>query len=183
MISRHENSEVKQLMKAKHKQEEVLNYSADDLELFFRAVNKMHRRCLKKEMDSRGLSKVGQPMILFMLRNHEVAAECDQKGFSEALGVSPATVAVSIKRMEKAGLVSKSTDRDDLRRNHLAITDKGLLLVNDCIRAFHDVDEGTFKGFSEEERRQLEGSYRRMMENLVAMGAQVPTFMRREETT
>ena len=170
-------------MKAKHEQEEVLSYSADGLEVLFRAVNKMHRRCLKKEMDSRGLGKVGQPMILFMLRNHEVAAECDQKGFSEALGVSPATVAVSIKRMEKAGLISKSTDRDDLRRNHLAITDKGLLLVNDCIRAFHDVDEGTFKGFSEEQRKQLENSYRRMMENLVAMGAQVPTFMRQEETT
>ena len=170
-------------MDAKHGQEEEPGHSTDDLELLFRAVNKMHRRCLKKEMDSRGLGKVGQPMILFMLRNHEVAAECDQKGFSEALGVSPATVAVSIKRMEKAGLVSKSTDRDDLRRNHLAITDKGLLLVNDCIRAFHDVDAGTFKGFSEEQRKQLESSYRRMMENLVAMGAQVPTFMRQEETT
>ena len=169
-------------MDAKHGQEEEPAHSTDDLELLFRAVNKMHRRCLKREMDSRGLSKVGQPMILFMLRNHEVAAECDQKGFAEALGVSPATVAVSIKRMEKAGLISKSTDPDDLRRNHLAITDKGLLLVNDCIRAFHDVDAGTFKGFSEEERKQLEGYYRRMIENLVAMGAQVPTFMKQEET-
>ncbi|MHB8107130.1 MAG: MarR family winged helix-turn-helix transcriptional regulator [Candidatus Cryosericum sp.] len=170
-------------MDEKHSQEKESDYSAGDLQLLFRAVNKMHRRCLKKEMDSRGLGKVGQPMILFMLRNHEVAAECDQKGFSEALGVSPATVAVSIRRMEKAGLISKSTDPDDLRRNHLAITDKGLLLVNDCIRAFHDVDAGTFKGLSEEERRQLEGSYRRMIENLVAMGAQVPTFMTQEETT
>jgi DNA-binding MarR family transcriptional regulator len=170
-------------MDEKHSQEKEPDHSAGDLQLLFRAVNKMHRRCLKKEMDSRGLGKVGQPMILFMLRNHEVAAECDQKGFSEALGVSPATVAVSIRRMEKAGLISKSTDPDDLRRNHLAITDKGLLLVNDCIRAFHAVDAGTFKGFSEEERRQLEGSYRRMIENLVAMGAQVPTFMRQEETT
>ncbi len=170
-------------MDGKYSQEEASGHSTDDLELLFRAVNKMHRRCLKKEMDSRGLGKVGQPMILFMLRNHEVAAKCDQKGFSKALGVSPATVAVSIKRMEKAGLVSKSTDPDDLRRNHLAITDKGLLLVNDCIRAFHDVDAGTFKGFSEEERIRLESSYRRMMENLVAMGAQVPTFMKQEETT
>jgi len=170
-------------MDGKYSQEEASGHSTDDLEVLFRAVNKMHRRCLKKEMDSRGLGKVGQPMILFMLRNHEVATECDQKGFSEALGVSPATVAVSIKRMEKAGLVCKSIDQNDLRRNHLAITNKGLLLVNDCIRAFHDVDAGTFKGFSEEERIRLESSYRRMMENLVAMGAQVPTFMKQEETT
>ena len=170
-------------MDAKYGQEEEPGHSTDDLELLFRAVNKMHRRCLKREMDSRGLSKVGQPMILFMLRNHEVATECDQKGLSEALGVSPATVTVSIKRMERAGLVIKSADPDDLRRNHITITDKGLHLVNDCIRAFQHVDAGTFKGFSEEERKQLESSYRSMMENLVAMGAQVPTFMKQEETT
>lgn len=168
-------------MNVKHSQEERLGHSTDDLELVFRAVNKMHKRCLKKEMDSRGLSKVGQPMILFMLRNHDVATEVDQKGFSEALGVSPATIAVSIKRMEKAGLVCKSADANDQRRNHLAITDKGLHLVDDCIQAFQHVDAGTFRGFTEEERRQLEGAYRHMMENLVAMGAQVPTFMMQEE--
>jgi DNA-binding MarR family transcriptional regulator len=168
-------------MDAKHKQEKELGSSTDDLELLFRSAIKMHRRCLKKEMDSRGLGKVGQPTILFMLRNHEVAAECDQKGFSVALGVSPATIAVSIKRMERAGLVCKSTDPNDLRRNHLTITDKGLRLVDDCIRAFQHVDAGTFKGFSEEERKQLEGYYRRMIENLVAMGAQLPTFMKQEE--
>jgi DNA-binding MarR family transcriptional regulator len=167
-------------MDARHKQEKELSSSAGDLELLFRSVIKMHRRCLKKEMDSQSLGKVGQPTILFMLRNHEVAAECDQKGFSEALGVSPATIAVSIKRMERAGLVCKSTDPNDLRRNHLAITDKGLRLVDDCIRAFQHVDAGTFKGFSEEERKQLESCYRRMIENLVAMGAQLPTFMKQE---
>ena len=168
-------------MDVRNSEEDASRHSTDDLELVFRAVGKMHKRCLSKEMDSHGLSKVGQPMILFMLRNHGVAAGCDQKGFSEALGVSPATVAVSIRRMEKAGLVCKSIDPNDKRRNHLAITEKGLHLVEDCVRAFHYVDQGMFKGFSEEERKQLEGSYRRMMENLVAMGAQVPTFMKQEE--
>jgi len=168
-------------MDTKCVQESARRVLTDDLELVFRAVSRMHRRCLNKEMENRGLGKVGQPMILFMLRDHEVAAECDQKGFSEALGVSPATVAVSIKRMEKAGLVCKSTDPNDQRRNHLAITDKGLRLVEDCIRAFHCVDVGMFKGFSKEERKQLEKYYRRMMQNLVAMGAQVPTFMQQGE--
>ena len=168
-------------MDVRNSEEDASRHSPDDLELVFRAVGKMHRRCLNKEMESRGLSKVGQPTILFMLRNHDVAVECDQKGFSEALGVSPATVAVSIRRMEKAGLVCKSIDPNDKRRNHLAITEKGLFLVEDCVRAFHCVDQGMFKGFSKGARKQLESSYRRMMENLVAMGAQVPTFMKQEE--
>jgi len=168
-------------MSEANQQEKTTSNSAGDLELLFRAVVKMHKRCLNKEMDRRGLSKVGQPWILFMLRDHKMAAGCDQKGFSEALGVSPATIAVSIKRMERAGLVSKEADPRDLRRNLLSITDKGLHLVDDCIRAFEYVDAGTFNGFSEEERRQMEKGYRHMMENLVAMGAHVPTFMKQEE--
>jgi DNA-binding MarR family transcriptional regulator len=168
-------------MSETHQENKAISRSGDDVELAFRAVMKMHKRCLKKEMDRRGLGKVGQPMILFMLRDREVAAKCDQKGFSEALGVSPATVAVSIKRMERAGLISKGTDPNDQRRNHLSITDKGLHLIDDCIRAFQHVDAGTFKGFSEEERKHMECYYRRMIDNLMAMGAQLPTFLKQEE--
>jgi len=162
-------------------QEQQTRYTEDALQLAFRAVLKMHKRCLQKEMDRRGLAKVGQPIILFMLRNHESGEDWDQKQFSEALGVSPATVTVSIKRMERAGLLSKIADPQDLRRNHLVITEKGLHLVDDCIQAFQHVDVGTFKGFSEEERRQLEGYYRRMVRNLVDLGAQPPAFMKLEE--
>jgi len=162
-------------------QEQQTRYTEDALQLAFRAVLKMHKRCLQKEMDRRGLAKVGQPIILFMLRNHESGEDWDQKQFSEALGVSPATVTVSIKRMERAGLLSKIADPQDLRRNHLVITEKGLRLVDDCIQAFQHVDVGTFKGFSEEERRQLEGYYRRMVRNLVDLGAQPPAFMKLEE--
>lgn len=161
--------------------QEAQPQSADSLELAFRAVMKMHKRCLSREMDSRGLSKVGQPWILFMLRSHGAGAGCDQKEFSEALGVSPATVAVSIKRMERAGLVRKTPDPRDLRRNHLVITDKGLRLVDDCMQAFQHIDAGTFQGFSEEERKQMNGYYHRMIQNLKAMGAQLPTFMKQEE--
>jgi DNA-binding MarR family transcriptional regulator len=156
-------------------------YTEDALQLAFRAVLKMHRRCLRKEMDRRGLAEVGQPGILFMLRNHESGEDWDQKQYSEALGVSPATVAVSIKRMERAGLLSKVADPQDLRRNHLVITEKGLRLADDCIQAFQHVDVGTFKGFSEEERKQLEGYYRRMVRNLMGLGAQPPAFMKLEE--
>jgi DNA-binding MarR family transcriptional regulator len=157
------------------------HYTEDTLQMLFRAVLKMHKRCVQKEMDRRGLTKVGQPIILFMLRNHESGEDWDQKQYSEALGVSPATVAVSIKRMERAGLLSKVADPQDLRRNHLVITEQGLQLVDDCIRAFQHVDEGTFRGFSPAERTQLTQYYHRMVRNLKELGAQPPKFLKQEE--
>lgn len=156
-------------------------YAEDTLHLLFRAVLKMHKRCLQKEMDRRGLNEVGQPFILFMLRDHEGGKDWDQKQFSEVLGVSPATVAVSIKRMERAGLLRKVPDPQDLRRNHIVITDKGLQLVDDCTNAFRHVDEGMFRGFSPAEREQLVGYYRRMVRNLMDLGAQPPRYLKQEE--
>jgi len=64
-------------------------YSEEDVQLLFRAVGKMHKACLRKEMDRRGLAEVGQPFILFMLRDQGGSAGWDQKQFAEALGVSP----------------------------------------------------------------------------------------------
>jgi DNA-binding MarR family transcriptional regulator len=156
-------------------------YSEEDVQLLFRAVGKMHKACLRKEMDRRGLAEVGQPFILFMLRDHQEGMNWDQKQFAEALGVSPATVAISIKRMERAGLVTRVPDPEDLRRNRITITEKGRRLVDDCIRAFRHVDTGMFRGFSDEEREELAGYYRRMVRNLEELGAQPPKFMTQEE--
>lgn len=156
-------------------------YSEEEVQLLFRAVGKMHKACLRKEMDRRGLAEVGQPFILFMLRDQGTGAGWDQKQFAEALGVSPATVAISIKRMERAELVTRVPDPEDLRRNRIAITEKGLRLVDDCIRAFRHVDTGMFRGFSHEEREELAGYYHRMVRNLEELGAQPPKFMKQEE--
>lgn len=133
-------------MEEQHEQQG--RYTEDALQLAFRAVLKMHKRCLRKEMDRRGLAKVGQPVILFMLRNHESGEDWDQKQYSEALGVSPATVAVSIKRMERAGLLSKIADPQDLRRNHLVITPMSKFFL--CSIGIHKWDRTvvTSHGFS-----------------------------------
>ncbi len=156
-------------------------YREEEVQLLFRAVGKMHKACLRKEMDRRGLAEVGQPFILFMLRDQGDGADWDQKQFAEALGVSPATVAISIKRMERAELVTRIPDPRDLRRNRIAITEKGHRLVDDCIRAFRHVDMGMFRGFSLEERKELAGYYHRMVRNLEELGVQPPKFMKQEE--
>lgn len=62
----------------------------------------------------------GQPPVLDYLSEH---GECSQKELSDGINVSPASVAVSVKRMQKSGLITKISDENDLRCNRIALTE------------------------------------------------------------
>ena len=64
----------------------------------------------------------GQPPILDFLEKNGV---CTQNELAKALEVSPASIAVSIKRMQKNGVVEKIADENDLRCNRISLTGKG----------------------------------------------------------
>jgi DNA-binding MarR family transcriptional regulator len=49
-----------------------------------------------------------------------------QKDIAEAFGISSAAVAISIKNLEDAGLVSKNVFDKDNRVNNITLTEKGL---------------------------------------------------------
>lgn len=89
-----------------------------------------------------------------------------QKALADRLHVSPASVAVSIKRMQKCGIVDKLPSEDDLRYNRVMLTEKGRDLTRRTRELFDHLDEELFAGFSEEECEQLYGYLCRMTHNL-----------------
>lgn len=148
-------------------------------EWLFRIVDRMHHSMLAQEFERRGLSRASQPFILFILEDEGPGASLSQKELAERLGVSQPTAAISIRRMEAAGLLRKLSDGDDLRRNRITLAPKGARLVRDCKAAFDDIDERMFEGFSAKEREELRSYYLRIIANLEAMGAQRPADPKR----
>lgn len=71
------------------------------------------------------------------------------------LGVTPASVATSTKRLQKAGLVTKTVDAENLRCKRLALTDKGREAITRHMSFFDDYDKLVFEDFSEEEKERL----------------------------
>lgn len=69
----------------------------------------------------------GQPPVLDYLNEH---GECSQKELSDGINVSPASVAVSVKRMQKSGLITKISDENDLRCNRIALTERASSVRN-----------------------------------------------------
>ncbi len=91
---------------------------------------------------------MGQPPILFMLANN---AQKTQTEIAERLRVTPATIATSIKRMEKAGLLRKETHPTDQRRNLIVLTPEGEETVRKCKAMFDDMDQTLMSALSPEE--------------------------------
>ncbi len=135
--------------------------------ILFQAVARARGQAMQAELSSRGLGALGQPMILFMLKEKgeggQVAA---QRELADALHVSPATIAVSLKSLEREGYVEKLADERDQRRKGVRLTAKGEAAFHRCIQVFQAVDQRMFEGFSPEEMDQLSGYYARMIRNL-----------------
>lgn len=80
--------------------------------------------------------------------------------------VSPATVAVSLKSLEREGYVEKLADETDQRRKAVRLTPKGEAAIQRCVQVFEAVDQSMFEGFRPEETRQACGYLMRMLHNL-----------------
>ena len=125
-------------------------------------IHALQKQCLNKLLSDRGIH-FGQPPLLFTLRQ---LGRCSQKDLAKSLCVSPASIAVSLKRMEKAGLIMRVPDPDDLRSNRIELTEAGKASADYAEQGLREVSGQSYCGFSEEEFSLLMDLYRRMRQNL-----------------
>ena len=89
-----------------------------------------------------------------------------QAELAELLEVSPAAIAVSMKKLEKGGYIERRPDMADNRALQVIITHKGQQVIEQSISIFKKIEEDMFEGFSDVEMQQLEGLFERMYRNL-----------------
>lgn len=94
----------------------------------------------------------GQIAIMKTIEQYE---NCTQADIAERLGVSAASVATSTKRLQKAGLITKTVDQDNQRCKRLALTDKGREAIEKRISLFEEYDRLIFGEFSDDDKLTL----------------------------
>lgn len=138
-------------------QDEKLKY-----EMEFTRVIRMYYGRMQAQLAEVGIYR-GQPPIMGLLYQHDGMS---QKEMASALNLSPATMTVTLKRMEKAGLVCREMDEHDQRilRVHLSEQGKQMWLKSaDQIRC---VTEELLEGFTPEEERQMREYLFRIARNM-----------------
>ncbi|HWP21915.1 MAG TPA: MarR family transcriptional regulator [Candidatus Cryosericum sp.] len=117
----------------------------------------MHNSCFTKEIVP------GQyPLLNYLSGNPEAT----QQELATVLFVSPASVAQSTKRLQKAGLLEKESDPKNLRKNRLRVTAAGQEAVVSFRQVINALDQRIFSGFSEAETESLSSMMERMIVNL-----------------
>ena len=135
--------------------------------MLFHTLHRVHKNVVQAQLGARGLADVGAPMILFILDHHGDHGEiASQRELAQALRVSPATIAISLKSLERLGYVEKRVDKSDARRNRVLITEKGKAAVQQCFAVFQEVDRRMMEGLTEQEQEELECLHRKMLDNL-----------------
>lgn len=150
------------------------------LERLIHTFHRMHHSCFRYELEKRGLD-TANPQILFILRHAGSRVPMTQKGIADQLGIAPPTVAVAVKRMEKAGIVRKEADENDLRKNRVTLTERGKTLTDECLAADRIIFRKVIEGLTPEEIKALEGLYMRMICNMGKLGARHPQSLERKE--
>lgn len=125
-------------------------------------VMKLHRSILDERLKQTGVYR-SQHQILMMLSDH---SNVSQREIAERLYVSTATIAVSVKKLEKGGYITRLVDQEDNRMNKLCLTEKGKHMVEHSREFFHNVETRMFHEFSQEELSAMEQYLDRIYENL-----------------
>ena len=126
------------------------------------SISVIHRYRITKSASKVGLY-FGQPRILEYIVENDA---CTQKDVATAMHITPASATVTLKRIEKSGLITRKIDSSDSRKNHLSITEKGLATLKEFRKICDATDEDMFKGFSENERETLHNLLIRLHKNL-----------------
>ncbi len=135
--------------------------------ILFHALHRTYMNAVQTELHERGLSDLGSPLILFILDHHGDHGEiASQRELAQALRVSQATIATSLKSLERLGYVEKRLDDRDNRRNRVAITEKGKAAVKQCFQVCHEIDRRMMEGLSLQEKEDLDRLHRKLLDNL-----------------
>ena len=134
--------------------------------ILFHAIHRAHHNALQAELSARG-ADLGSPLLMMLLQSRgKDGALPAQRELADALRVSPASVAMSLKSLERMGYVEKRPDPTDGRRKRVAVTPQGEKAVETCWMVFQTTDRRMMEGFTDEEREKLNEYHRRMIQNL-----------------
>ena len=131
----------------------------------FITANILHRRTIEGWANDAGMHRSQHRMLMYLTKCESIPS---QKDLAKHFDISPAAVAVTLKKLESDGYIErgKCSERSDSRFNEIRITDRGRDAALQSRKYFQHVDCEALKDFSEEELALFTSFLERMSQNL-----------------
>ena len=129
-------------------QEPITTYLEESTSLSLVRLCKAQRQYIEVWCQKIGLH-VGQDLVIFRLAEEDGVS---QSQLAAVLGVEIGTVAKTVQRMEKEGLLIRRQDAEDARISRVYLTEKGRSLCEPVLRIWKDLDACLVQGMSQAEQ-------------------------------
>ena len=121
-----------------------------------------HKKIMQNYIDETGVYHAQYRLLLAISHNENAS----QNDIAKLMDVSAATIAVSLKKLEKGGYINREIDEKDNRLNKINITEKGKKVVEQSKKIFEAVDQKVFQGITDEEKAALINLLQKLNNNL-----------------
>lgn len=125
-------------------------------------LNQFHRRVVEKSVGTTGLHQA-QHRLLMCLARDEFGSQVE---LAKKMRVTPATIAVSLKNLERDGYIVRQAKESDNRFNNIELSEKGKRIVDDSRDIFHQIDEKMFGSLTDDEKETLANLLDKLYKNL-----------------
>lgn len=125
-----------------------------------------------QKLMSHGVHPGQIPVLKYLSDN----SGCIQGEIAKALRIKPPTVTVTLKRLEKNGLIRKQSDEKDQRVTRIFLTEQGTKVYETMIQSYRYSVEKIMQDFSDEEQDQLTGFLDRICNNIDRVFAESGSF-------
>lgn len=113
-----------------------------------------------------GLHRSQHRMLMLLSRKQQAVS---QKSLAEELEISPAAVAVQLKKLESMGFVTRVAAEEDSRVNNITVTEKGRALTEESRRVFFEIDKAMFADIDKNTLESFISCFEKMQDNLKSM--------------
>ncbi len=128
-------------------------------------INRLHMKITENSVRQLNIHRSQHHMLMTIGRNSGIS----QKDLAGLMEISTAAVAVTVKKLEQAGLIVRETGEGDSRINNLSLTEKGKKMCEDTSQKFNDIDRAMLKDFSDSERKTLAELLDKLRSNLASI--------------
>jgi MarR family transcriptional regulator, organic hydroperoxide resistance regulator len=137
-------------------------FEEDSLYALFEKVKRLHHHRVVEVFEEVGLN-YGQPPILFALLDKDGQTQTE---LSKHRKLTPATITAALQRMEKGGWIVRKTDSEDSRVSRVYLTEKGRNIRLSVEAKMKQLQQETFRNFTDMEKALVRRLFQQMEENL-----------------
>lgn len=141
-----------------------MNDNKNDIVKLFLCAARSHHRAFEKAAGRFGVHRSQHRILMFLSKRADVLTT--QKDIAENFEISAAAVAVSIKKLEEDGLITRCADKSDNRANIIMLTERGMKIVSDTQSLIYELDSAMFLGFDEKDTKQFSEYLARLCDNI-----------------